>query len=200
MPGEPLKSGQSTHSAVRPLSRAEALELVRSHVSKENNVKHMIAVGAVMKRLATRLGEDPSRWELVGLLHDIDFEECHGAEDHTLIASRILAGVVDDETIEAIKAHNGEHTGVAVDNKMKIGLVAADAVSGLVIASALVMPSKKLADVRPESLAKKFASKDFAKGASRQRMLMCESLAMPLDEFLALSLEGMRDVAPELGL
>jgi putative nucleotidyltransferase with HDIG domain len=182
------------------LTREEALALIRLHVAKENNVKHMIAVGAVMRRLAVRLGEDQDQWELVGLLHDIDFEECHGAEDHTLVAAQILAGKVDDEMIEAIKAHNSEHTHVAVDTKLKQGLVAADAVSGLVIASALVMPTKKLADVKPESLVKKFGAKDFAKGASRPRMSMCESLGLQLNEFLALALEGMRSVAPELGL
>ncbi|MDD1770094.1 MAG: HDIG domain-containing protein, partial [Methanomassiliicoccales archaeon] len=72
------------------LSREEALALIRRHVAKENNVKHMIAVGAIMRQLAVRLDEDPARWELVGLLHDIDFEECHGAEDHTLVAAQIL--------------------------------------------------------------------------------------------------------------
>ncbi|MGD1060357.1 MAG: HDIG domain-containing metalloprotein [Methanomassiliicoccales archaeon] len=182
------------------LTREEALALIRLHVSKENNVKHMIAVGAIMRVLAVRLGEDSARWERVGLLHDIDFEECHGADDHTLIAAQILAGKVDDEIIETIKAHNNEHTGVAVDTKLKKGLVAADAASGLIIASALVMPSKKLADVRPESLVRKYGAKDFAKGASRPRMAMCESLGLQLTEFLTLALDGMKSVAPELGL
>jgi predicted hydrolase (HD superfamily) len=153
-----------------------------------------------MRQLAVRLGEDSSRWELVGLLHDIDFEECHGAEDHTLVAAQILAGTVDDDIIDTIKAHNSEHTGVAVDTKLKKGLVAADAASGLIIASALVMPSKKLADVKPESLVKKFGSKDFARGASRPRMSMCESFGLQQNEFLTLALEGMRCVGPELGL
>ncbi len=192
--------GEPASIPVNMLTRDEALALIRSHVAKENNVKHMIAVGAVMRSLALRLGEDASRWELVGLLHDIDFEECHGAEDHTLIAAQILAGVVDEGMIEAIKAHNAEHTKVPVDTKLKQGLVAADAASGLIIASALVMPSKKLADVRPESLVKKFGSKDFAKGASRPRMMLCEPLGLQLNEFLALALEGMKAVAPELGL
>jgi uncharacterized protein len=182
------------------MDRAEALELVRQHVKKENNVKHMIAVGAVMRQIAIRLGQDDARWELVGILHDIDFEVCTGAEDHCLRAQEMLKGKVDEEVIECILAHNSEHTKVPVDTPMKRALVAADASSGLVIASALVMPSKKLSDVKPESLVKKFGSKDFAKGVSRERIIQCEHIGIPRDEFLAISLDGMRKVAVELGL
>jgi hypothetical protein len=182
------------------MDRAEALELVRQHVKKENNVKHMIAVGAVMRQTALRLGQDQDRWELIGVLHDIDFEVCTGAEDHCLRAQDLLRGRLDDEGIDCILAHNSEHTKVPVDTVMKRGLIAADASSGLVIACALVMPSKKLEDVKPESLVKKFGSKDFAKGVSRERIMLCEQIGIPRDEFLAISLEGMMKVALDLGL
>lgn len=169
-------------------------------MKKENNVKHMIAVGAVMHQTAMRLGQDDARWEVVGILHDIDFETCTGAEDHCLKAQEILKGKVDDELIDCIMAHNNEHTKVPVDTPMKRALIAADASSGLVIACALVMPSKKLNDVRPESLVKKFGSKDFAKGVSRERIMQCEQVGISRDEFLTISLEGMKRVAMELGL
>lgn len=182
------------------MDRAEALELVRQHVKKENNVKHMIAVGAVMNQTARRLGQDEARWELIGILHDIDFEVCTGAEDHCLKAQEMLEGKVDEEAIECILAHNSEHTKVPVDTPMKRALVAADASSGLVIACALVMPSKKLSDIKPESLAKKFGSKDFAKGVSRERIMQCELIGIARDEFLAISLEGMKRIGAELGL
>ena len=182
------------------MDREEALGLVRQHVKKENNVKHMIAVGAVMRQTAIRLGQDQARWELIGILHDIDFEVCNGAEDHCLKAQDILRGRIDEEAIDCILAHNSEYTKVPVDTPMKRALIAADASSGLVIACALVMPSKRLADVKPESLVKKFGSKDFAKGVSRERIMRCEEVGIPRDEFLAISLEGMRKVASELGL
>jgi putative nucleotidyltransferase with HDIG domain len=182
------------------MNRNDALSLVREHVKKENNIKHMIAVGAVMKETAIRLGEDPEKWEAVGILHDIDFEECTGMADHTLKAKEILAGKVDAEVVEAIMAHNYEATGVPVDNKLKIGLIAADAVSGLIIACALVMPSKKLADVQVGSIVKKFGKTDFAKGVSRERIMRCEELGIPRDEFLAIALQGMKKVSEELGL
>jgi putative nucleotidyltransferase with HDIG domain len=182
------------------LKREDALALVRKNVAKENNVKHMIAVGAVMKETAKQLGEDASKWELVGILHDIDFERCTGLNDHTKIAKEMLKDLVTDEIIEAIMAHNYENTGVALDSRMKKALVASDAVSGLVVASALVMPSKKIEEVRLDSLMKKFKSKDFAKGASRDRIAVCTELGMTLEGFLSVALEGMKGVSGELGL
>ncbi len=185
---------------IQSISRDEALLLVRQHVSKDNNVKHMIAVGAAMRAVATRLEHDAERWELVGILHDIDFEICTGIEDHTLKAQELLKETVDQELIDAILAHNHEHTGVAPDTPLKKGLIACDAASGLVIACALVTPAKKLEGVRPESLVKKFGSKDFAKGVSRDRIMVCEQIGIGRDEFLSLCLEGMKARASDLGL
>ncbi len=182
------------------MERAEALELVKGHVCKESNLKHMVAVGAVMRQSALRLGEDPEHWEVTGILHDLDFEECHGMQDHALITRDLLQGRVPDDIIQAILAHNHEATGVPVDNRLKRALVAADAVSGLVIACALVLPSKKLAEVKVSSIAKKFGNKDFARGVDRERIMVCEQLGIPRDEFLSVALEGMRLRADELGL
>jgi uncharacterized protein len=182
------------------MSREESLKLVRAHVAKENNVKHMIAVGAVMKEVAAKLGEDASLWEMIGILHDVDFEVCSGPADHTIKAKELLGGVVSDTVIDTIMAHNHEHTGVSVDTKVKRALIACDAVSGLVLACALVMPSKRLADINPGSLMRKFKSKDFAKGVSRERILLCIELGVSLDDFLAAALRGMLVRASELGL
>ena len=182
------------------MDRAEAVSLVQGHVSKESNLKHMLAVGAVMREVALRLGKDTMEWEVTGILHDIDFEECHGMEDHALIARDMLMGKVSDEIVQAILAHNQGATGVPVDNEMKRGLVAADAVSGLVFACALVVPTKKLADVKVSSVIKKFGNKDFARGVDRGRILLCEQLDIPRDEFLQLAVDGMIKVSDELGL
>jgi predicted hydrolase (HD superfamily) len=182
------------------MDRAEALDLVRKHVSKENNLKHMMAVGAVMRETAVRLDRDPVLWEITGILHDIDFEKCHGMEDHALIARDLLRGLVLEDVIQAILAHNHLATGVAVDNELKRGLVAADAVSGLVTACALVVPSKKLAEVKVSSIIKKFGNKDFARGVDRERIMVCEQLGLPRDEFLKVALEGMLKRADDLGL
>lgn len=181
------------------LDKEASLELVRKFVTKENNIKHMIAVGAIMRTVAARLGEDANKWEVVGILHDIDYEVCNGPADHTIKAKDLLKDVIDAEIIEAIMAHNFENTNIPIDSRLKIGLVACDATSGLVLACALFMPSKKMADVKQESLVKKFRSKDFAKGVSRERIARCAELGLSLDEFLALTLSGMNSVSGELG-
>lgn len=87
-----------------------------------------------------------------------------------------------------------------MDDRLKRGLLAADAVSGLVIACALVLPSKKLADVKVSSIAKKFGNRDFARGVDRDRIMVCERLSIPRDEFLSVALEGMKLRSDELGL
>jgi predicted hydrolase (HD superfamily) len=181
------------------LERETALDLIRKYVTKESNIKHMIVVGAIMRSVASRLNEDANKWEVLGILHDIDYEVCSGPEDHTIKAKDLLKDVVDIEIIEAIMAHNFENTMVPVDSRLKIGLIACDAVSGLVLACAMVMPSKKIADVKLESLIKKFRSKDFAKGVSRERISRCTELGLSLEEFLGLALTGANDVSDAIG-
>lgn len=182
------------------MNRADALKLVRGHVAKESNVKHMIAVGAIMKELASKMGEDQDLWELTGILHDIDFEKCGGIERHTLLAKELLSGKVDDCVLEAIMAHNHENTGVAPDTKLKIALIASDAASGLIVAAALVVPSKKLADVKDESLMKKFKAKEFARGCDRERMRASSELGFSIEGYMSIALEGMKKASAELGL
>jgi len=183
------------------LTRAQAIDLVKTNVFKKNVIFHMIAVEAIMRELAKHLGEDEEKWGLVGLLHDIDYEQTEKTpEKHSLLAENILGNVVDADTIRAIKSHNFEHTGVRPDNKIEKGLIAADAVSGLIVACALVMPSKKLADVKAESISKKFKDKDFARGAHRERILFCEQIGIPKDRFFEIAQKGLKDSASEIGL
>jgi len=183
------------------VTRPQALDLVKANVSKQNVIFHMIAVEAVMRQLAKQLGEDPERWGLVGLLHDIDYEKTETTpEKHSLVAENILKNIMNDDDIRAIKSHNFEHTRVVPETRMEKGLIAADAVSGLIIACALVMSSKKLADVKVESISKKFKDKDFARGANRERILFCEQLSMPKDKFFEVALNGLKESASQIGL
>ena len=183
------------------LTRPEALGLIERNISKRNVIYHMIAVEAIMRSLAKNLGEDDERWGLVGLLHDIDYEKTETApERHALLAEDSLNGLVDSEVIRAIKSHNFEHTGCKPETRMEKALIAADAVSGLLIACALVMPSKKLADVKVESVARKFKDKDFARGAHRERMLYCEQIGLSKEKFFEIALTGLKEHAEEIGL
>lgn len=183
------------------IDRREAVNLMKHYVSDERYVKHMIAVEAVMRGLARYLGEDEALWGLTGLLHDIDYTIVKGdLSRHGLESSKILEGVLPQEALEAIRAHNYEHTGVSPDSKLSKALIAADAISGLIVAVALVMPNKRLDEVKVSSVVSKFKSKDFARGVDRSRILFCEKLSLKLEEFIDISLQSMKSIARELGL
>lgn len=185
------------------MDRGEALELLRKHLRDEKMIKHCIAVEAIMRALARRLGESEELWGLVGLLHDIDYDEVgRDPGRHGLEALRILEGRLPKHALEAIAAHN-EHNGFkagAEAERLLHALRAADHASGLIVATALVMPGKRLAEVKLDSLLRKFKQKDFARGVDRNRIRECEQLGLKLEEFLELALEAMKEVAQELNL
>ncbi|MDD5416527.1 MAG: HD domain-containing protein [Candidatus Aenigmarchaeota archaeon] len=182
------------------MERNEALVLVKQHITKDNLIKHVLAVEVIMRGLADYLGEDSKKWALAGLLHDIDFEEIgDDYKIHGLKAVEYLDGV-DEEIIHAIKSHNFENTNVMPEGKMDYALIAADAVSGLVIACALMMPSKKLADVKVESIESKYKKKDFARNCSRENMLYCEKIGIDKSKFFEISLKALQSISKELGL
>jgi putative nucleotidyltransferase with HDIG domain len=183
------------------LTRDEALAFIGRNVTKRNVIYHMLAVEAIMRSVAKHLGEDEEKWGLVGLLHDIDYEKTEATpERHTLVAEEILREFVPEEITRALKTHNHPHTHVTPETKMEKALIACDAISGLLVACALVMPSKKLADVKVESVAKKFKDKDFARGADRERIVVCEQIGVPKEEFFEIALNGLKIAASEIGL
>jgi len=154
-----------------------------------------------MRGLEAYFREDEEQWGLVGLLHDIDFGRTEKTpERHGLDAEEILMGKVRDEVVKAIKAHNYEHTKIKPESRMEKALIAADAVSGLIIASALVMPSKKMDEVTVETLEKKFKKKDFAKGADRDRIEVYEELGITREKFLELALNSLKKISGSIGL
>jgi len=186
------------------MNREEALRLLMSYLKDEKMIKHCLAVEAVMRALAERLGEDVELWGLVGLLHDVDYDLVNrDPKRHGLEAMRILSNKLPREAVEAIAAHN-EHNGYRPETegaeRLAHALRAADHVSGLIVATALVMPGKKLSEVRLKSLRRKFKQKDFARGIDRSRIRECELLGISLEEFLQLALDAMKAIAGDLGL
>lgn len=183
------------------INREEALKLLQEHVKTRNVYLHMIEVEVIMRALAKKFGADEELWGLTGLLHDIDYEYTENdPSKHTLVAEEILGGKVPDEVLRAIKSHNHEYTGVEPKSPMEYALIASDGISGLVVACALVMPSKKLAEVKPKTILKKFKQKDFARRVRRDRIMMCEKLGLSLQEFAEISLEALKNISGELGL
>ena len=183
------------------LNREEALKLIKEKVKRRNIIYHMLAVEAIMRALARHLNGDEELWGLTGLLHDLDFDETmENPERHGLLTAEMLRGKVPEEVLRAIIAHNYERTGVEPETPMEKALIASDAISGLIIACALVMPSKKLSEVKVRTIKRKFKDKTFAKGASRDRIMVCEELGLPMDEFFRIALEALQGISEDIGL
>lgn len=182
------------------MCRDEALELVKQNVKRENLVKHMLAVEAIMTKCAEFVGEDKGTWGLLGLLHDIDFDVINDFKEHGFVGSEILKEKVDEKISRAIRAHNFENTGVTPESKMENCLIASDSVSGLVIAAALVTPSRKLKDVALKSVSKKFKQKDFARNCDRDRIMFCEKVGIEREKFFEISLNALKEIAENIGL
>ena len=183
------------------LGRDDALRLLEENVRDRKIILHMIAVGAIMRELARYFGEDEGVWELVGLLHDIDYERTKDDPSrHGLVAEEILRSLVSEDILRAIKAHNFENTGIEPRTRMEKALIASDAISGLIIACALVMPSKRLEEVKVKTIKRKFKQKDFARSVRRERILFCEQIGIPREKFFELALNALKGVSGELGL
>jgi putative nucleotidyltransferase with HDIG domain len=184
------------------LSREEALDILKANIANENLRKHHYAVAAAMRALADEFGGDPDRWEIVGLLHDADYEETGDDPDrHALvIAEQLETQGVAEDIIRAIKAHNYKRLDVMPETDMEWSLVTCDDLTGLIVAVALVHPTK-LVGVSVESVMKKFDSKSFAAGADRDRIRLCEEkLGVPLEAFVGVVLDAMKEQSERLGL
>ena len=181
------------------ISREESLGLAKKHVKNRNLVNHMIAVSAIMRGMANNFNEEPALWEAVGMLHDIDYERT--SDDfsrHGLLSAAMVADYLPEEGLKAIRAHN-PMTGVEAESRMEISLFAADAISGMIVAGALVRPTR-LEGMKPKSLRRRMKDKSFARNVSRENIMRCEEIGLDLNTFLALSLEAMQSVSDEIGL
>jgi putative nucleotidyltransferase with HDIG domain len=183
------------------LRRDEAELLLAKYLKTENLLKHSFAVEEILRRVAIRLHEDAELWALTGLLHDLDYDFTkNDPVKHASMSPQILEGLLPEEAVNAIKAHNYQHTMQVPETVLDKALIAADAVSGLIIATALVVPSKKLDEVKVKTLKNKYKDTSFARGCNRKRIDLCEDVDIPVDEFLELSLNALRDIAGKLGL
>lgn len=182
------------------VSVEEARELARSKLSA-NLYKHSLAVEAVMRALARHFGQDEERWGLAGLLHDIDYEETKNDPDrHSLRSGQIVRELgFDDEMVQAVEAHNERH-GLPRETLMAKALYCSDPLTGLIVASALIHPSKKLESITPDFVLNRYHEKSFARGANRNVISACDQLGLELKEFISIGLEAMKSVAGELGL
>jgi putative nucleotidyltransferase with HDIG domain len=181
------------------MDRATAHALARERCLKETTVRHLVSVEGVMRALARHLGEDEELWGLTGLFHDLDQDHTgDDADNHARLAAGWLreAGV-DERVVNGVLAHAWpEHR----TDLMSRAVVHADAVAGLLVAAALVRP-ERATGMKVSSVKKKLKEKAFAPGVNRDEVAGAEQgLGLALDEFLAVSIEGLQEVASEIGL
>ncbi len=181
------------------MNREEGLKLVSSKVKNDRLVKHMLAVEAVMRGVARRLGADEDRWALVGLIHDLDYDEtAKTPEQHGKVGAECLRRMdVDEDIVRAVESHVGY---ITRETPMEKALYAADPLTGLIVAAALMHPSKSLGGVDVEFVMNRFKEKRFAAGADRDQIRSCEELGLGLDEFVGIGLKSMQDISDTLGL
>ncbi len=180
------------------MNRDEALDLIKKKVKDDKLIKHMLAVEACMGSLALHFGENKEKWTLAGLLHDIDYEDTKdNPEEHGLHSIEYLKSFdIPEDILHAIKAHAGHEE---AKTKMDISLLASDALSGLIVASALVHP-EGLSGLSVDFILRKFKEKQFARGAERENIRKCEMMNLPLEEFISICLSGMKSIADDLSL
>lgn len=182
------------------MEKDEALALLHAHVMTDSLRGHCIATAAVMKGLAEELMEDARLWEIIGILHDIDFEEIgedmtrHGPAGYDILK----AAGVGDEIAGPIKHHNhmlfsGEYT-----TPVEICLQVADSVSGLVIACAYVKGGK-ITEVTPKTVTKKYKAASFAAGCDRSRIALGDAL-VPRERMYEIAIREISAVRDQLGL
>ena len=184
------------------ITRDEALALLKKYNKEAFHIQHALTVEAVMKWFAKELGygDEAEYWGIVGLLHDIDFELY--PDEHCLKAPELLreAGV-GEEMIHSVVSHGygitvgcGATIDVAPEHEMEKVLFAADELTGLIWAAALMRPSKSTKDMELKSLKKKYKSKSFAAGCSREVIERgAEQLGWELDKLLSMTLQAMAD-------
>jgi len=182
-------------------TRESALELFKKYNKSESLLKHALAVEGVMRYMARKSGEDEEKWGIIGLVHDLDYEMY--PDQHCTMTKKILEeNNWPDEYIRAVLSHGwGIVTDVEPVTLMEKTLYAMDELTGLVVTSALVRPSKSVMDMEAKSVKKKWNDKRFAAGVDRTVIDKgAEMLGVTRDELINDCIMGMREVADEIGL
>jgi putative nucleotidyltransferase with HDIG domain len=182
-------------------TREAALELLRSYNQSDSLIKHALAVEAVMRHFARLRGRDEEKWGVIGLIHDLDYEQY--PDQHCQKSAEILAEKKwPEDYIRAVVSHGwGICSDVKPDSELEKVLYAVDELTGLITAAALVRPSKSVLDLKAKSVKKKWKDKRFAAGVDRSIIDRgCDMLGMDRTELITETIMGMRPAAEAIGL
>lgn len=189
----------SEASSLNGKTREDAWKLVQENVQSEGLRKHMLAVEAAMRAYARSFGEDEDYWGTVGLIHDWDWEIHPTAEEHPSKGVETLAeqGWPDD-LLRTILSH-ASYSGVPRTKPVDHALFACDELCGLIMATALVKPSRSVNEVDTRSVLKKMKDKSFARNVSREDVVWgAEELGKPLDEHIDFVIRAVQQIAPSI--
>jgi uncharacterized protein len=182
------------------VNQERARQLVSKYAQKDTTVRHLISVEGVMRALADHFTEDRERWGLAGLFHDLDQDQTHDDPPrHGYQSVEWLRdeGLEDEGVLNTVLAH--AHTEYQTD-LMSRTIVHADGIAGLLVACALVRPDKA-SGMKVSSVKKKLKERSFAPGVERDKIRgVEESIGVPLDDFISVSIRGLQEVAPDIGL
>jgi putative nucleotidyltransferase with HDIG domain len=181
------------------MDRETAHAFAHERCLKETTYRHLISVEGVMRSLARRFEEDQELWGLTGLFHDLDQDHTgdDGAQHARLAAEWLREANVDERVVNGVLAHAYEEYRTDLLSK---AVVHADAVAGLLVAAALVRPERSTG-MKVSSVKKKLKERSFAPGVNRDEVTDVEQgIGLPLDEFIAVTIEGLQEVAPEIEL
>lgn len=183
------------------LNREEALNILNENLKNKNLFKHCLAVEAVMRGLAKHFGENEEVWGIAGLLHDIDYEEtADDPERHSVVGAEMLREIgLPSEVVNAVRAHNPAH-GDERESLLDKTLYAADPLTGIIVAAALISPKKRLSVIDTQFVLNRFEEKSFARGVNREQIKACSEFGMELEDFINLGLKEMQKISDELGL
>ena len=184
------------------MDRTQALELVNSWTTNQNLVKHMLCVEACMHGLAAHFNEDEDLWGVTGLVHDADYES-NPTEHPWILIKELEKNQENPLMVQAIKAHAWQWSEKSPEptSNMDWSLYCCDELSGLIIASTLVLPERRLSKLTVESVLKKFPNKSFAKGVHREHIQLCEEkLGIKLPDFVAICLKSIQKISVSLDL
>lgn len=178
---------------------------MEKHVKNKNLVKHNLAAAALMNGLAEHFDKHGEKeiWELAGLVHDIDWElTADDPKSHAKVGAEILAKQgFPEEVVRAVRRHNFMAEAEPPETLMEKALYYGEEITGLVVATTLVLPTKKLADVTTENILNRFKEKGFAKGVNRELLNQVpEKLGISLEGLADIALKSMRKIHQDLGL
>lgn len=182
-------------------AREEAYDLLLEYNKSDSLIKHALAVEGVMRYFARKRGEDEEKWGIIGLVHDLDYEQF--PEEHCRKSEEILReNGWPEDYIRAVISHGwGLCVDVEPQTDLEKVLYAIDELTGLVVTAALVRPSKSVMDLKAKSVKKKWKNKRFAAGVDRSIIVKgAEMLGIEITELITDTIMGMREVAEEIGL